>query len=246
MKCSRILSSGKQPGKLRRSQNWIGGARPGRAVFVPPPPDRVPALLDDPERFINEAEPVLPPLVRIALVHLQFETIDPFLDVNGRIGRLLIAALQEQWSLLPEPLVYLGSDLKQNQAEYYRRLSAVRTDGDWAGWVTFSLDGVETAASDAERSIVAIASLVAADCRRLLAAPRRRRCGSAPVRVAALNAALCYPTGAPEASDHPPHLNRCCQATGITPHRFKADWAPEEPLLQLRRVCRIAGHGPVP
>ena len=164
--------AGKQPGELRRSQNWIGGSRPGRAVFVPPPPDHVPGLLADLERFIHQAEPDLPPLVRIALVHVQFETIHPFLDGNGRIGRLLIAALLEQWRLLPEPLVYLSGYLKQHQGEYYRRLSAVRTDGDWEGWVGFFLDGVETAALEAERGIVAVATLVAADRRHLLAAPR--------------------------------------------------------------------------
>jgi Fic family protein len=164
--------AGKQPGELRRSQNWIGGSRPGRAVFVPAPPDHVPGLLADLERFIHQAEPDLPPLVRIALVHVQFETIHPFLDGNGRIGRLLIAALLEQWRLLPEPLVYLSGYLKQHQSEYYQRLSAVRTAGDWEGWVGFFLDGVETAAQEAERGIVAVATLVAADRRRLLAAPR--------------------------------------------------------------------------
>lgn len=167
--------AGKQPGELRRSQNWIGGARPGRATFVPPPPDHVPALLADLERFIHDpapALPPLPPLVRVALVHVQFETIHPFLDGNGRIGRLLIAALLEHWGLLPEPLLYLSGYLKQHQAEYYRRLSAVRTDGDWEGWVGFFLDGVETAATEAERGIVALASLISADRKRLLAAPR--------------------------------------------------------------------------
>jgi len=164
--------AGKQPGELRRSQNWIGGARPGRAAFVPPPPDKVPRLLADLERFIHDPEPALPPLVRVALVHMQFETIHPFLDGNGRIGRLLIAALLEQWGLLPEPLVYLSGYLKQHQAEYYRRLSAVRTEGDWEGWVGFFLDGVESAATDAERGIVAMASLINADRKRLLAAPR--------------------------------------------------------------------------
>ena len=157
---------------MRRSQNWIGGARPGRAAFVPPPPDRVPQLLADLERFIHDPAPALPPLVRVALVHVQFETIHPFLDGNGRIGRLLIAALLEQWGLLPEPLVYLSGYLKQHQAEYYRRLSAVRTEGDWEGWVGFFLDGVESAATDAERGIVAMASLTNADRKRLLAAPR--------------------------------------------------------------------------
>ena len=164
--------AGKQPGELRRSQNWIGGTRPGNAVFVPPPPDRVPALLADLERFIHDDAPTLPPLVRVALVHAQFETVHPFLDGNGRIGRLLIAALMEHWGLLPEPLMYLSGYLKQHQGEYDRRLSAVRTEGDWEGWVVFFLEGVAAAAADAERSIVAVASLVAADRRRLLAASR--------------------------------------------------------------------------
>jgi Fic family protein len=168
--------AGKQPGELRRSQNWIGDTRPGNAIFVPPPPGRVAALLADLERFIHQKSPQLtpslPPLVQVALVHVQFETIHPFLDGNGRIGRLLIAALMEHWRLLPEPLMYLSGYLKQHQAEYYRRLSAVRTHGDWEGWVAFFLEGVATAATDAERGIVAIASLVAADRRRLLAAPK--------------------------------------------------------------------------
>lgn len=164
--------SGKQPGALRRSQNWIGGTRPGNAVFVPPPADRVADLLRDMEQFIHEASPTLPPLVKIALIHAQFETVHPFLDGNGRIGRLLIAALLEHWGLLPEPLMYLSGYLKQHQTEYYRRLSSVRTEGDWEGWVAFFLEGVATAATDAERGIVAIASLVTANRRRLLESPK--------------------------------------------------------------------------
>lgn len=165
--------AGKQPGELRQSQNWIGGTRPGNAVFVPPPAERVTKLLADMERFIHgAASPSLPPLVKIALVHAQFETIHSFLDGNGRIGRLLIAALLEHWALLPEPLLYLSGYLKQHQTDYYRRLSNIRTDGDWEGWVSFFLEGVTTAATDAERGIVAIASLVATDRRRLLDAPK--------------------------------------------------------------------------
>ena len=164
--------AGKQPGELRRSQNWMGGTRPGNAVFVPPPPDSVAPLLADLERFIHQQTPTLAPLVRVALVHAQFETIHPFLDGNGRIGRLLIAALLEHWGLLPEPLLYLSGYLKQHQAAYYRHLSAVRTHGDWEAWVDFFLEGLETAAADAERGIVAVASLVAADRRRVLAAPK--------------------------------------------------------------------------
>ena len=164
--------AGKQPGELRRSQNWIGGTRPGNAAFVPPPPEQVPALLADMELFIHDDGTELPPMVKVALIHAQFETIHPFLDGNGRIGRLLIAALFEHWGLLAEPLMYLSGYLKQHQAEYYRRLSAIRTEGDWEAWVTFFLEGVAVAAGDAERNIIEVASLVAADRKRLLQSPK--------------------------------------------------------------------------
>lgn len=164
--------AGKQPGELRRSQNWIGGTRPGNAAFVPPPPQHVGDLLSDLERFIHEADPELPPLVRIALIHAQFETIHPFLDGNGRIGRLLIAALMEQWGLLAEPLMYLSGYLKTHQVEYYRRLSAIRSEGDWEEWVSFFLEGVVAASGDAERSIIDLASLITADRKRLLESPK--------------------------------------------------------------------------
>lgn len=164
--------TGKQPGELRRSQNWIGGTRPGNAVFVPPPADHVANLLGDLERFIHANPPGLPPLVNIALVHAQFETIHPFLDGNGRIGRLLIAALLEHWGVLREPLMYLSGYLKQHQSEYYRLLSGIRTEGNWEAWISFFLDGITAAAGEAERSIVEIASLVAADRRRLLDSPK--------------------------------------------------------------------------
>jgi len=163
--------AGKQPGELRRSQNWIGGTRPGNAMFVPPPPARVAGLLAALEKFIHVRAPALPPLVRAALVHAQFETIHPFLDGNGRLGRLLIGALLEQWGLLAEPLLVPSAYLKRHQAEYYRCLSAIRTEGDWEGWIAFFLEGMSVAAEEAERSIVAVASLVAADRRRLLDSP---------------------------------------------------------------------------
>lgn len=164
--------AGKQPGELRHSQNWIGGTRPGNAVFVPPPPERVPELLSNLERFIHDTKDELPALVKIALVHAQFETIHPFLDGNGRIGRLLIAALLEHWRLLAEPLMYLSGYLKQHQAEYYRRLSVIRTEGDWESWVSFFLEGVAVSAAQAEQSIIAVASLIAADRRKLLQSPK--------------------------------------------------------------------------
>ena len=172
--------AGKQAGELRRSQNWLGGTRPGNAVFVPPPPEHVPELLANLERFIHDPATDLPPLVKVALIHAQFETIHPFLDGNGRIGRLLIAALFEHWGLLGEPLMYLSGYLKQHQAEYYRRLSTIRSEGDWESWVSFFLEAVATAAADAEKNIIAVASLVAADRRRLLHSPKA---GSAGYRL---------------------------------------------------------------
>ena len=167
-----VRGAGKQPGELRRSQNWIGGTRPGNAVFVPPPPENVPQLLTDMERFIHDGVTDLPPMVKVALIHAQFETIHPFLDGNGRIGRLLIATLFEHWGLLAEPLMYLSGYLKQHQAEYYRRLSNIRSEGDWEAWVTFFLEGVSVAAADAERNIIEVASLVAADRKRQLQSPK--------------------------------------------------------------------------
>lgn len=167
-----VRGAGKQPGELRRSQNWIGGTRPGNAAFVPPPADRIPDLLADLERFIHGEKRGLLPLASIALIHAQFETIHPFLDGNGRIGRLLIAALLEHWGLLPEPLLYLSGFLKQHQMEYYRRLALIRTEGNWEAWVEFFLEAVAAAAAEAERAIVTIASLVAGDRQRLLDSPK--------------------------------------------------------------------------
>ena len=118
--------SSKQPGEIRRSQNWIGGSRPGNAVLVPPPPEALADALNSLERYIH-ARCDLPPLIRIGLLHVQFETIHPYLDGNGRIGRLLIALLLEHWGLLPQPLLYLSLYFKRNLHEYYQRLGAVRT-----------------------------------------------------------------------------------------------------------------------
>jgi Fic family protein len=139
---------------------------------VPPPPDEVAELLGALEHFIHQPHPELPPLVNIALVHAQFETIHPFLDGNGRIGRLLIAALLQAWGLLQEPLMYLSGYLKQHQGEYYRRLSAIRSHGDWEAWVQFFLEGVASAASQAEGNIIQTASLIAADRKHLLQQPK--------------------------------------------------------------------------
>ena len=162
----------KQPGEIRRSQNWIGGPRPSQAVFVPPPPDRVRELLSDLELFIHSDTVDLPPLVKIALVHAQFETIRPFLDGNGRMGRLLITVLLQHWKSLDDPILYVSGHLKRNQSEYYRLLLAVRTHGDWEAWIAFFLTAIEEGANEAERSVVAIASLIAEDRKRLFHSPK--------------------------------------------------------------------------
>ena len=162
-----VRGAGKQPGKVRRSQNWIGGSRPGNAVFVPPPHHRLPDLLGDFEKYLH-GEDTLPPLIRSGLLHVQFETIHPYLDGNGRIGRLLITLLLEHWSLLEKPLLYLSLFFKRNQAEYYRRLSNVRIEGDWEGWLDFFLDGVATIAEEAITSARDLFTLVAQDRDRIL------------------------------------------------------------------------------
>ena len=172
----RILMRGargadKLPGELRRSQNWIGGSRPVNARFVPPPPEDVPDALSALERWWH-AESGLPPLVRAGLAHVQFETIHPFLDGNGRIGRLLIALLIEHWGLLDQPLLYLSVAFRRAQPEYYARLGAVRTDGDWEGWNRFFLECVREAADDGVRVARELHAIIGHDRRRIMAHDR--------------------------------------------------------------------------
>ena len=143
-----LRGADKLPGEIRRSQNWIGGTRPGNARFVPPPHDEVAPALAALEKWLHADDP-LPPLIKAGLAHVQFETIHPFLDGNGRIGRMLITLLVEHWGLLDQPLLYLSLAFKRRQQDYYDRLSAVRTEGDWEGWTAFFLECVTEAAEDA-------------------------------------------------------------------------------------------------
>ncbi len=160
--------SDKQPGEIRRSQNRVGGSRPGNATFVPPPPHILPQALSELEQFIHR-DPELPPLIRIGLVHVQFETLHPFLDGNGRLGRLLIALLLEQWGMLSQPLLYLSLFFKRHRMEYYRRLGAVRTAGEWEAWLAFYLDGIASIATEAVAATRDLFVLVKDDRTRLLA-----------------------------------------------------------------------------
>ena len=152
---SRGRGSNKTPGEFRLSQVWIGGSRPGNAHFVPPPPHAVQDCMGELESFLNSECPGIDPLIRAGLSHLQFETVHPFLDGNGRVGRLLIALLLNRDGLLRQPMLYLSLYFKQNRSEYYDLLDIVRQTGDWEAWLTFFLEGVaqtsESAVATAER-----------------------------------------------------------------------------------------------
>jgi len=169
--------SSKAPGEFRRSQNWIGGTRPGNAVFVPPPHTAVPDCMAELERFLHAEDDGFPVLVRAGLAHVQFETIHPFLDGNGRVGRLLITFLLCQAGLLREPLLYLSLYLKENRPTYYALLDEVRREGDWEAWLAFFLDGVRQTAESAVSTAERLARMFQEDRSRI--EPQGRRAGSA-------------------------------------------------------------------
>ena len=149
----------RSPGEFRKTQNWVGpaGCTLETAAFVPPSPDDLPAAIRDFEVYLNGSDD--PPLVLAGLAHAQFETIHPFLDGNGRVGRLLITLLLVQSRVLARPLLYLSLFLKQNRSEYYDRLNAIRTHGDWEGWLRFFLTGVAVTANDALRVAAQLSAL---------------------------------------------------------------------------------------
>ena len=159
--------SGKSPGEFRKSQNWIGGTRPGNALFVPPPPIEVDRCLDALEHFMHETSSRLPALIKAGLLHVQFETIHPFLDGNGRVGRLLIALYLCTNDVLRKPLLYLSLYLKTHRADYYRLLQEVREHGAWEAWLEFFLDGVAETANQAFEAATRIIELFRLDRERI-------------------------------------------------------------------------------
>ena len=167
----KLLSKGRgskrQPGEFRRSQNWIGGSRPGNAVFVPPPPGQVPDLMSDLEKFIHADTPEIPALIKAGLVHVQFETIHPFLDGNGRLGRLLITFLLCTQGILKEPILYLSLYLKTHRQTYYDLLQRVRERGDWEAWLAFFLEGIAETSRQAADAALELHDLFEADRRRI-------------------------------------------------------------------------------
>ncbi len=169
---ARGRGSEKVPGEFRRSQNWIGGTRPGNAQFVPPPPQQVEPCMAALESFIHGEVDTAPVLLKAALAHVQFETIHPFLDGNGRLGRLLIALLLHEGGLLAQPLLYLSLYFKQHRAVYYELLDRVRGDGDWEAWVDFFLEGVEQTANGAVQTARRLVALFQQDAQRTQVAGR--------------------------------------------------------------------------
>jgi Fic family protein len=159
--------SEKLPGEFRRSQNWIGGTRPGNARFVPPPPLQVQECMAALEKFFHGESDGLPTLLRAALAHVQFETIHPFLDGNGRLGRLLIVLLLHHGELLSQPLLYLSLYFKQHRSLYYELLDRVRAEGDWETWVDFFLEGVYFTASAAVQMVQRLTALFNQDMSRI-------------------------------------------------------------------------------
>ena len=155
-----LLSKGRgshaQPGEFRKSQNWIGGSRPGNAAYVPPPPEYVMDCLGDLESFLHEEEDSLPLLIRAGLVHAQFETIHPFLDGNGRVGRLLITFMLTEKKMLHEPVLYLSLFFKKHRRLYYDRLNGTRKDDGWKEWLDFFLQGVRDTANQAVETAIEI------------------------------------------------------------------------------------------
>lgn len=174
---ARLLQSGrggtKSPGEFRRSQNWIGGTRPGNALFVPPPVSELDACLAALEAFMHEDRSRLPALIKAGLLHVQFETIHPFLDGNGRIGRLLVTLFLCVHGVLRSPLLYLSLYLKSRRADYYRLLQEVREQGAWEAWLEFFLDGVAVTANQAFDAATRIVTLFKEDRERITAASDR-------------------------------------------------------------------------
>lgn len=173
-----LLSSGRgsqmRPGAYRNSQNWIGGSRPGNARFVPPPHTEVANCMAALERFLNEEDKALPSLVRAGLAHVQFETIHPFLDGNGRVGRILITLILCADGILREPLLYLSLYFKRHREEYYELLNRTRRDGDWEAWLLFFLEGVAVVANNAFNAAIELNGLFREDRERISATAKQR------------------------------------------------------------------------
>ncbi len=221
---ARGRGSEKSPGEFRRTQNWIGGTRPGNAHFVPAPPSLVEECMAALERFIHDDHSPYSTLVKAALAHVQFETIHPFLDGNGRIGRLLIAFMLHHGGVLAKPLLYLSLYFKQHRSEYYRLLDLVRAEGEWEAWLDFFLKGVEDTASNAVRTAQELVALFKGDTARVQSIGRA---SSSALRV--FNALCERPITT---------LNDLCRRTGLS---FPTAMKSIDRLISLGIVKELTG-----
>ena len=212
------------PGEFRRSQVWIGGTRPGNAVFVPPPANELDECLKHFEQFLNDQPEPTPPLVKAALAHVQFETIHPFLDGNGRVGRLLIALQLAADGLMREPLLFLSLHFKEHRRTYYELLNAVRLSGDWEAWLEFFADAVAASATQAATSAKRLLELASGDVRRI------EGLGRAAVSALAVHRALQRQPLATAAS--------LVAATGLTPATVNKSLAHLERLGVVAELTR--------
>lgn len=226
---ARLLQSGrggtKNPGEFRRSQNWIGGSRPGNALFVPPPVNELDGCLGALEAFMHDDRSRLPALIKAGLLHVQFETIHPFLDGNGRIGRLLVTLYLCVNGVLRKPLLYLSLYLKTHRAEYYRLLQEVRERGAWEAWLGFFLEGVAETANQAFDAATRIVDLFRQDREHITVASERA--GSA-LRIHELMQQNPYATS-----------NQLVERTGLSAPTVNAALAD---LLRLGIVEEVTGR----
>ena len=224
-----LLSSGRgshlHPGEFRTSQNWIGGRRPGDADFVPPPPHEVAGCMGKLEDFIHTIDDGMPTLLRAGLAHLQFETIHPFLDGNGRVGRLLITLMLCHAGALQEPLLYLSLYFKQHRSVYYQMLDRVRQTGDWERWLAYFLDGVRETAQGAVSTSVRLSQMFESDRSRVQQTGRRTA-----------SALQVYQT----IKEHPIlSLSDAAEITGLS---FRTTSSVMEMLVELGIVREITGQ----
>ena len=246
---ARGRGSDQAAGEFRRSQNWIGGTRPGNARFVPPPPEQVADCIANLERFIH-AEDDLPVLVKAALAHVQFETIHPFPDGNGRLGRMLIVLMLVDAQVLRQPLLYLSLFFKQHRSRYYTLLDQVRQEGDWEAWLAFFLDGVQRTATAAADMVRRLQQLFNSDQARLAQADLGRSglsvrqvfqalCQQPLTSIGALEeqAGVSFPTAA-KAMDHLVGLGIAREVTGGRRNRL---FAYDAYLAILSEGCEPLG-----
>ena len=213
------------PGEFRTTQNWIGGTRPGNALYVPPPVKEMDEALDGFEKFLHDGAEEFPVLVQCAMLHVQFESIHPFLDGNGRLGRLLITLLLVERGVLVKPLLYMSLYLKQNRDEYYALLQRVRHEGDWEAWILFFLRGVS---STAERAVVLAKNLLS-----LFEQDERRVANTGSRRGSALQILARLPE-MPYTS-----IGRLAESTGLS---FNTVTASLDALKGLGIVSEVAGR----